>query len=190
MATKTTVRILATIVAATIMSGCGSNLDDPDHPVTKDEITQAEAKMRQLPSVEASERQLAAIIQQIADAAKTRAPGLDWRVDANRGQDTLGCPSPYLETDGVSMSTDRLVSSVPIADSEWPGVLNLARDIAAQHGITSLTIRVDTAGHHDAVLHSPNDGNELKILTRKAAVIGGSTGCRFREEDLRKPPGN
>ncbi|MEV6324458.1 LppA family lipoprotein [Nocardia sp. NPDC051787] len=165
-------------------------MDDPNHPVTKDEISQAEAKMRQLPSVEASERQLAAIIQQIADAAKTVAPGLDWRVDANRGQDTQGCPPPYLQTDGVSMSTDRLVSSAPIADSAWSSVLNLARDIAAPHGITSLTVRVDKPGDHDAILHSLDNGNEIKILTRKAAVIGGSTGCRYREEDLRQQPGN
>ncbi|WP_067468639.1 LppA family lipoprotein [Nocardia amamiensis] len=190
MAKKVVVRLLASIVAAAILSGCGSNLDNPDHPVTKDEIGHAEAKMRQLPSVEATERQLIAIIHQIADAAKTIAPELDWRIDVNRGQDTLGCPSPYLETDGVSMSTDRLVSLVPIADSEWPSVLNAARDIAAQNGITSLTIRVDKPGDHDVILHSPDNGNEIKLGTYKAALIGGSTGCRYREEDLRKQPGN
>ncbi|MEU2030587.1 LppA family lipoprotein [Nocardia amamiensis] len=165
-------------------------MDDPDHPVTKDEIAHAEAKMRELPSVEATERQLAAIIRQIADAAKTAAPALDWRTDANRGQSKLGCPSPYLETDGVSMTTDALVSSVPIADSEWAGVLNIARDIAARNGITSLTVRADVPGRHDVVLHSPDNGNEIKLGTYKAALITGSTGCRYREEDLRQQPGN
>lgn len=184
------VRILASIVGAAILSGCGSNLDDPDHPVTKDEIAHAEAMMRQLPSVEATEQQLAATLRQIADAAKAIVPELDWRIDADRGIGTLGCPSPYLETDGVSMTTDRLISSVPIADSQWASVLNIARDIAAQNGITSLTVRADVPGRHDVVLHSPDNGNEIKLGTYKAALITGSTGCRYREEDLRQQPGN
>ncbi len=181
---------MASIAIAAILSGCGSNLDDPNHPVTKDEIAHAEAMMRQLPSVEATEQQLAAIIRQIADAAKTIAPQLDWRTVINRGQGKLGCPSPYLETDGVSMTTDSLVSSIPISDDQWTRVLNIARDIAAQNGITSLTIRADKPENHDVVMHSPDNGNEIKLGTYKAALITGSTGCRYREEDLRKQPGN
>ncbi|GAA5077668.1 hypothetical protein GCM10023319_15250 [Nocardia iowensis] len=165
-------------------------MKDPYRPAPKEDIAHAEAKMRELPSVEATERELAATIQQIADGAKIVAPELDWRTEVNRGQGTLGCPSPYLETDGVSMTTDSLVSSVPISDTQWPDVLKVARDIAARNGITALTVRADTPGHHDIVLHSPDHGNEIKIGTRKAAIITGLTGCRYREEDLRKQPGN
>lgn len=146
--------------------------------------------MRELPSAEATERELMATIQRIADATKTIAPEVEWRTENRREQGTIGCPSPYLETDGVSFVTNRLVSSVPITDSQWPGVLQLARDIAAQDGITSLTVRADMPGRHDAVLHSPDHGNEIKIATSEAALIGGVTGCRFLEEDLRKQPGN
>ncbi|MBF6327508.1 LppA family lipoprotein [Nocardia transvalensis] len=190
MGKRTAARILGSIIAVTIMSGCGSNLDDPDHPVTKEEIAHAEAEMRKLPSVEDTERQLSTVIQQIADATKNVAPELDWRIKPNRGQGTLGCPRAYMETDGVSMTTDDLISPVPIPDSRWADVLKVARDIAAQNGITTLTVRVDVAGRHDVILHSPDNGNEIGIGTYKAALITGTTGCRFRAEDLQKQPGN
>ncbi|WP_345495348.1 LppA family lipoprotein [Nocardia callitridis] len=158
--------------------------------MTKDEIAHAEEKMRKLPSVVDSERAVASIVQQIADAAETIAPELDWYPIANGAQGTLGCPSPYLETNGVSRTTGSLTSAVPISDSDWPAVLSVARDIAGRNGLTSFTVRVDVAGRHDVVLHSPDDGNEIKLGTYKAALVNGSTGCRFTEEDLRKQPGN
>ncbi|WP_167768970.1 LppA family lipoprotein [Nocardia sp. CS682] len=165
-------------------------MNDPDRPPSQQDIAHAEAKMQTWPSVEATERQLATLLQQIADAAKTVAPGLDWRTIADRGQGTLGCPSPYLETDGVSMTTDTLTSPVPITDSEWPAVLQIARDIAAKDGITSLTVRTDVPGRHDVTLHSPDHGNEITLGTAQAALLAGLTGCRYREEDLHKQPGN
>ncbi|WP_194838813.1 LppA family lipoprotein [Nocardia sp. XZ_19_369] len=165
-------------------------MNEPDRPAPKQDIAHAEAKMRTWPSVEATERQLAALLRQIADAAKTVAPGLDWRTIPDRGQRTLGCPSPYLETDGVSMTTDTLTSLVPITDSEWPGVLRIARDIAAKDGITALTVRTDIPGRHDVTLHSPDHGNEITLGTAQAALLTGLTGCRYRDEDLRKQPGN
>ncbi len=171
-----------------MLSGCGSALDDPGHPPTPDEIAHAEAQMRKLPSLQETEPQLMALIRQIADAAEAVAPGLTWRQYTRRAQGKLGCRGPYSETDGVSMVTDSLVSSVPISDAEWPKVLTIARDLAAPHGITVLTVRIDEPGNHQAILHSPDHGNEIDIGTLKAARIGGLTGCRYREEDLRNQP--
>ncbi|WP_167463851.1 LppA family lipoprotein [Nocardia brasiliensis] len=165
-------------------------MSDPHRPAAEEDIAHAEAMMRALPSVEDTERQLAALLQRIADAAKTVAPELEWRTISDRGQGKLGCPSPYLETAGVSMTTDSLTSAVPISDSRWPDVLRLARDLAAEAGITALTVRADTPGRHDITLHSPDHGNEITLGTGAAAVLGGLTGCRYREQDLRPQPGN
>ncbi|WP_171048136.1 LppA family lipoprotein [Nocardia cyriacigeorgica] len=169
------------------LTACGSRLDDPGAPASADEIAQAEAHMRALPSVHDSEAQLAAVIRQVADAVETAAPALEWQTTANRALGTLGCPSPYLETDGVSMTTDTLRSPTPINDDEWPSVITIARDTAAQHGMTSLTVRADSPGRHDVVLSSPHNGDKITIITHGAAVITGVTGCRFRAEDLQNP---
>ncbi|MEV6559043.1 LppA family lipoprotein [Nocardia sp. NPDC051756] len=190
MTTKAVARVVASVIVAAVVSGCGDSLKDPYRPAPKADIAEAAAKMRKLPSVEATERDLMAVISQIAEATKAAAPGLDWQTVVNRNQSKLGCPSPYLETEGVSISTDRLTSAVPIADDEWAAVLQIARDIAARNGITSFTVRADQPGRHDVVLHSPDQGNEIKLATAKAALIGGVTGCRYREVDLHKQPGN
>ncbi|WP_280235024.1 LppA family lipoprotein [Nocardia cyriacigeorgica] len=178
---------LMSIVVMVVLSGCGSRLDDPDHPPTPDEIAHAEAMLRNLPSVQDTEHQLFALIQQIAAGAETVAPELDWEVKVDRGQNTLGCPGPYSKTNGVSMATDSSYSSTPITDDRWPEVLRVSRDLAAQHGITTLTVRADEPGHHDITLHSPDHGNEITIGTREAALITGLTGCRLRTEDLPTP---
>ncbi len=143
--------------------------------------------MRKLPSVQDTEQQLMALIRQIADAAKAAAPALSWETEVNRAQHTLGCPGAYSETMGVSMSTDTLISDAPISDSEWPKVVSIARDIAAPHGITALTVLADQQGNHDVKLHSPDHGNEIRLGTYENAVMTGVTGCRFRAEDLQNP---
>ncbi|MBF6438116.1 LppA family lipoprotein [Nocardia cyriacigeorgica] len=188
MATR---RYLPTLVSIFVLigalSGCGSRLDDPNHPATPHDIAQAEAMMRQLPSVQETEQQLSALMWRIAEATRSVAPALDWQPKTDRAQGTLGCPSPYSETDGVSMTADSIYSPVPIADAEWPEVLRITRDLAAQHGITALTVRADEPGHHDITLHSPDDGNEISVGSRKAALITGLTGCRLRAQDIENP---
>ncbi len=181
-------RALSAVLVIAAATGCGSRLDDPDHPPTGEEIAHAEETMRKLPSIQETEQQLTALMQQIAQAVEVASPGLRWETKVNRGQNTLGCPGPYLETDGVSMTTDILRSPIPIADSEWQNVLTIARDLAAPHGITAITVLADQPGNHDVSLHSPDQGNEIRIGTLEAAVITGVTGCRFRAEDLENPP--
>ncbi|TLF78357.1 hypothetical protein FEK34_10890 [Nocardia cyriacigeorgica] len=188
MVTPSYVRTLVSVVVLIgALSGCGSRLDDPDQPPTPDEIAHAEDAMRKLPSVQDTEQQLSALMWQIADSTRSVAPGLDWQPKTDRAQGTLGCPSPYRETAGVSMTTDSIYSPIPITDAEWPEVLRITRDLAAPHGITALTVRVDEPGHHDVTLHSPDHGNEISIGSRNAALITGLTGCRFRAEDLQNP---
>jgi Lipoprotein confined to pathogenic Mycobacterium len=179
---------LISILLVAAISGCGSRLDDPDHPPTPEEIAHAEDMMRQLPSVHDTESQLSALMRQIAEAVTAAAPALSWETRINRGQNTIGCPGPYAKTNGVSMTTDLLRSPAPISDGQWPGVVTIARDIAAQHGLTSLTVLADDPGNHDVILHSPDQGNEIRIGTREATVMTGVTGCRFRAEDLQNPP--
>jgi hypothetical protein len=144
--------------------------------------------MRELPSLEDTYQQHVVIIQQVADAATTVAPELVWQIRIDRAQGTLGCPGPYMKTGGVSKTTDTFYSAMPISDTAWPRIVDKARQIAAPHGMTALTILFDGPGRHDITLHSPDHGNEIRIGTRLAASISGVTGCRYRAEDLSRPP--
>jgi hypothetical protein len=59
---------------------------------------------------------------------------------------------------------------------------------AAPHGITVLTVLFDASGDHDITLHSPDQGDEIRIGTRLDARIRGTTGRRYRAEYLSAPP--
>ncbi|MEU4314476.1 LppA family lipoprotein [Nocardia sp. NPDC024068] len=172
--------LLTAALIAFFLTGCASS----DDTATADEIAHAEAEMRELPSLEQTYDQLTVVVQRIADATETAAPELTWEPKVNRAQGTLGCPDAYFETDGVSMTTDKRYSPTPISDTAWPRVLDAARTIAAESGMTVLTVRFDEPGHHDITLHSPDHGNQITIGTRVAASLGGVTGCRYRAEDL------
>lgn len=178
---------LALALTALILAGCAGSADNRDSP-TAEEIAHAEAQMRKLPSLEEAYEQHVEVVQQVAEAATAIAPELVWETKIDRAQGTLGCPGPYLKTEGVSKTTDTFYSPVPISDTAWPRIIDKARQIAAQHGMTVLTVFFDEPGRHDITLHSPDHGNEIRIGTRVAASVSGVTGCRYRAEDLTHQP--
>ncbi|MFI5720488.1 LppA family lipoprotein [Nocardia sp. NPDC051750] len=176
-------------LTALLLTGCTSSAyqREEDTP-TPEEIAHAEAQMRKLPSVEETHQQLTLVVERIADAAAAIAPELVWEKKLNRTQSPLGCPRAYNKTDGTSKTTDTLISPVPISDTAWPPIIDEARRIAAESGITVFTIRFDEPGHHDITLHSPDQGNQINIGTRVASSIRGLTGCRYSAEDLHSAP--
>jgi hypothetical protein len=183
-------RICALVsLTALLLSGCASSayLREEDTP-TPEEIAHAEAQMRKLPSVEETHQQLTLVVERIADAAAAIAPELVWVVEIDRSQSPAGCPGAYKKTEGTSKTTDNLISSAPISDTTWPHIIDAARRIAAESGITALTVYIDEPGRHDIILHSPDHGNQVRIGTRIAAAISGMTGCRYRAEDLQPQP--
>lgn len=181
-------KILALACVAAMLSGCASLLENNDAGPDPAEIAQAEAHMRRLPSIDETYQELTSVIQQIADASSTVDPAHRLETDVNRAQSMIGCTGPYRPTNATSMTTDRLISTEPISDTDWPTVLNQARNIAAQHGITKLTVNFDTPGRHDISLHSPENRNEIGVLSHENTVLTGLTGCRYRAQDLHQPP--
>lgn len=176
-------------LTALFLTGCVSSefQQEQDKP-TPEEIAHAEAQMRKLPSLEETHQQLTLVVERIADAASAIAPELVWEKKINRSQSPLGCPGAYYETNGTSKTTDTLYSAAPINDTVWPRVIDEARGIAAESGITVLTVRFDKPGNHEITLHSPDHGNEINIGTRLASSIRAMTGCRYRVEDLHPNP--
>lgn len=166
-AMATTVTILTT--------GCGDQMENP-YNHTDEEIAAAETALRTWPSLEETETQVTTAVQQIADAATAISPTLSWKPDRPREQG--GCPDAYGKTDGLSIETQFLVSGTPIADADWPRVLQSARDIASAIGITEIEVRADQPGNHDVKLYS-NDGNKIYLGSLDAAVLRARTGCRL-----------
>ncbi|MFC9550530.1 LppA family lipoprotein [Rhodococcus sp. NPDC056960] len=170
-----TAKTVAVIGAAILTSGCGGVTDNP-YNFGDDEIAAAAESLSVRPSLAATERQVTDAVVRIGEAAAAIAPGTQWRWHRERSQGG-GCPGPYAYTDGLSVTTQALLSDLPIGDTEWPAVLAAARAIAAEAGMSRLHVHVDRPGHHDVTLSS-DDGNRITLGTSEAASIRGITGCR------------
>lgn len=160
-----------------LTTGCGDpeTMGNP-YNHTGDEIAAAAALLPTLPSLEDTEAQITEAVVQIASAATTIAPELQWEWRRERTQSS--CGGAFGKTDGLEIDLPNYVSPTPISDTAWPGLLQAARDIAASFGITRLNVRVDAPGHHDVVLTS-DDGSRIILVTDVAAVISARTGCRL-----------
>ncbi|MGO4205251.1 LppA family lipoprotein [Rhodococcus sp. TAF43] len=166
--------VLATTVTI-LTTGCGDQMGNP-YNHTDEEIAAAAALLPTRPSLEDTEKQIAAALQAIMDAAKAIAPTLQWEPQDQRSQSS--CGGAFGKTDGLEIDLPDYVSSVPISDADWPRILQAARDIAAPLGITQLNVRVDKPGQHDVVLTS-DDGSRIDLGTYVAALVSGNTGCRL-----------
>ncbi|MEV0947903.1 LppA family lipoprotein [Rhodococcus sp. NPDC049939] len=142
-----------------------------------EEIAEAAAKARAWPSLADTERLVTDAVVRIGEAATGIAPNARFRWHRERSQGG-GCPGPYAYTDGLSITTQALLSDVPIDESNWRAVLDAARAIATEAGMDQLEVLVDQAGHHDVTFFSA-DGNRITFGTFKAASIRGITGCRY-----------
>ncbi|WP_245814061.1 LppA family lipoprotein [Rhodococcus marinonascens] len=138
---------------------------------------EAADEIRAWPSLADSERLVTDAVVRIGEAATGIAPAVQFRWHRERSQGG-GCPGPYASTDGLSITTQALLSDVPIDDSDWRAVLDEARAIATEAGMDQLDVHVDQAGHHDLTFFRA-DGNRITFGTFKAASIRGITGCRY-----------
>ncbi|RDI28097.1 putative LppA-like lipoprotein [Rhodococcus sp. AG1013] len=177
-AIATTVTILTT--------GCG-DLDTMGNPYnhTDEEIAAAAALLPTRPSLEDTEKQITDAVVQIANAATTIAPELQWEWRRQRTQSS--CGGAFGKTDGLEIDLPNYVSATPIPDADWPRVLQAARDIAAPLGITQLNVRVDKPGDHDVVLTS-DDGSQIHLGTQVAALVSARTGCRLPAQRTEQTP--
>ncbi|MFH5208791.1 LppA family lipoprotein [Antrihabitans spumae] len=121
----------------------------------------------------------------IAEAATALVPSLIWRPNRERSQ--YSCASEYEDTGSRWVSTPHTVSDVPIPNADWPKVLQAARDIAREAGITEVQVLSDVPGNRNVRLYG-NDGNTITIGSLKASVISADTGCRLPAADLAQPP--
>ncbi|MBJ8339218.1 hypothetical protein JGU71_09990 [Antrihabitans sp. YC3-6] len=183
MKLKMAAEILVVALAATVIAGCEGAESVEDNK--QSQTTEAEAKLRAWPSLEETERLVNDTVRGIAEAATALVPSLIWRPNRERSQ--YSCAYEYEDTGSRWVSTPHTVSDVPIPDGEWPRVLQAARDIAREAGITEVQVLSDMPGNRNVRLYGHN-GNAITIGYLKASVISAETGCRLPAADLAQPP--
>ena len=169
-------RMLLGSAIAVVLTMTGCHMTNPHQPTGPSEATKAAANLKSLPSLEDTETQLHATIEQVGAKARSIDPTLTWRWLDEPSR--AGCNPPYEKSEGELILMPKYVSDNPIPDESWSQVLAVARDAAAKLGATSVEMFHDEPGFHDVRFYNET-GTALRIGTEKAALITGSTGCRL-----------
>ncbi|MFH5208789.1 LppA family lipoprotein [Antrihabitans spumae] len=143
------------------------------------------AELRSQPSLEETERLLNDTVGQITDAATGIVGTLRWEQVQVRNQGL--CGHDYRDTGGLDVFLPHIRADRPVPEENWSQVLEAAREIARQAGITEMQIFSDVPGNREVRMYGEN-GNAITIGYRGATVISGRTGCRLPAADLAQPP--
>ncbi|MGV9817482.1 LppA family lipoprotein [Nocardia xishanensis] len=178
---------LAAVSAVAVLTtgGCATLLGEPAPPPSTAEIAAATAELTDLPSSEETERQLAAVVDQIAAAASAIDPALRWSRTEDRA---LGpCYGPYEHTGGRRVVLPRYRTDGSLPAGAWPGFQETARALAASVGATDM-LPGDSASPDRHVTFEGGDGaewdsnTELSILAdARSMTITATVGCRLSE---------
>ncbi|MFH5208790.1 LppA family lipoprotein [Antrihabitans spumae] len=145
------------------------------------------AELRSQPSLEETEQQMNDIVLQITEAATAIVPTMSWATNNNRERSQGTCGQEYRDTGGLTVFLPQMGADQAIPEKSWPQVLQSAREIARQAGITEIQVFADAPGNRDVRLYGEN-GNAIMIGYLTASVISARTGCRLPAADLAHPP--
>ncbi|MGW0056550.1 LppA family lipoprotein [Nocardia nova] len=168
---------VAAVVVMAIFSttGCGMS-DNPYEKTGPAESQKAEARLAQLPTLEATEAQLRAAVTELATYVSSLVPGLTWQWVDDRSLES--CDRPYDQTRGSKVKLQNYISHpTGIPDTVWPQVLDRARQLVAPLGATGTEVFADESGNHTVRLYSPE--STMLFIGTRGAVISANTGCRL-----------
>lgn len=174
--------LITVCMTALLMTGCGNAVENP-YNHTDDEVAAAEAQLNQWPSLEETEPQIVAAVEQIRDAVTAIVPTLQWRWNRERSQGT--CAGPFAKTNGVSVDLPNMFAEDPIPDTNWEAARAAAEKVAATVGATTASTGHDEPGNH-LVTFTGDNGNKITIGSGKSTIISGNTGCRLRASDIQQ----
>lgn len=173
---------IAVAVAAST-GGCATLLGEPAPPPSAEEIAAATAELTGLPSSEAAERQMAAVIDQIAAAASAIEPELRWSRSEDRA---LGpCYGPYEHTGGRRVVLPRYRADASLPQGAWPAFQETARTLAASVGATDVLPGGSASPDRYVTFEGAdgadwNNNTELSVFTdARSMTITATVGCRL-----------
>lgn len=170
------VRALLVVAVAALLMMTGCDMTDRYNPTTPDQATQATENLKTLPSLEDTEAQVRAIIEQIGARVSAIAPSLTWRWHHEPSQGN--CSPPFDKSHGQIILMAKYISDTPIPEEAWAQIFAIARDAAIELGTTRMEVFKDAPGDHDVRFYNET-GTAIRIGTLKAALISGATGCRL-----------
>lgn len=171
------------LTASVLMaSGCATLLGYPADPPSEEEIAAVAAEIAALPNSAESELTMRAVVEQVAAAASAIAPDLRWSWSGERKEGP--CAGLYATTGGIGVTLPRYVAEGSVAESEWPGLQETARGLAATVDAVDM-LPGSNPPHHHVNFESFGGGEwghrtELAIYSSPGSMtITASTGCRM-----------
>ncbi|MEU5761381.1 LppA family lipoprotein [Nocardia sp. NPDC047648] len=171
---------LAVVVST---GGCATLLGEPAPPPSAEEIATATAELAALPASEVAERQVAAVVEQIAAAASAIEPALRWTRSEERA---LGpCYGPYEHTGGRRVVLPRYRADGSLPEEAWAGFQETARELAASVGATDMLPGGSSSPDRHVTFEGADgaewDSNtELSVFAdTRSMTITATVGCRL-----------
>ncbi|MET7772973.1 LppA family lipoprotein [Nocardia sp. NPDC005366] len=193
--TRATLSALAAIAIAPLLAlltivGVYVSSDNSSEPSGPTETARAAETLLTRPTMETSIEQVRSVVEQIAAAGNQIDPRLVF--EYVRSSSTLDCAAPFDRTKGRNHILQDFYADGPVPEASWNVFLERARVIAATAGATAVQVLAnapadgDRPAVHD-VWFTSADGVIIKVASKRATVITGSTGCRLNSADFGSP---
>ncbi|MEB3020220.1 LppA family lipoprotein [[Mycobacterium] crassicus] len=152
-------------------------MTQPYEPTPPSVAAEALAVLKSLPSIEDTQTQVAAAMNEITDAAKQLIPSIVFEtLDEGDGGN---CERPYEQTDGKRyFLPDAVARDVAVPEGVWQKLQQAATEAASKLDATEVQVMKDQPGDHDIGFYGPT-GLFIKVGYRGNLVVSGYTGCRL-----------
>lgn len=167
----------ALTAVALIATGCDmTGPYEPTPPTVADEAAQL---LESLPSLEETQRQVRAAVEDIKAAVGRIIPGVTWRSNQDASGLRSQCPKPYDQSKGEYFTLpNEIAVMVQISESQWSQIQQAATEAAAKVEATEIQVMRNEPGIHDVGFYGPG-GLFIKVGYHGNLVISGDTGCRL-----------
>src|SRR5882757_8959640 len=106
---------IAATVGVLSMTGCGDVSDNPYQKTDPTSTAKAAEQLGKLGSLEDTEAQVKAAVEQLGSYVSSLVPGLTWSWYRDRSQ--VACDPPYDQTPGEKVTLQNYIASAGIPDS-------------------------------------------------------------------------
>lgn len=163
--------LLVALAAATLaLTACA---DDTSTPTLNTEV--ATVDIANLPTLRETQTELLGLIDRVQAAVSAAVPDTrPWRW--NRKWDSSPCAGDP-DNGGVALYFPNLLSQRPLTDAEWEPVFATVKTLAAEIGLTEISMPQNGPDNHEARFDSV-DGRELVFATRLTTLISARISCR------------
>ncbi|MEB3032993.1 LppA family lipoprotein [[Mycobacterium] nativiensis] len=155
-------------------------MSQPYEPTPPSVAAEAADVLRSLPSLEDTQAQVQAAMNEITAAAGQLISSVRWETlhEGSGGN----CERPYEQTAGKRyFLPDAIAQNVDVSEQAWAKLEQAAKVAAAKLDATEVQVMQNQPGNHDVGFYGPT-GLFIKVGYRGNLVVSGYTGCRLPRE--------